>query len=175
MKALLFALLVFFRLCSYAQEGYPIPPPAETRLFYIQHSDNYNTYVYDANIKDGVIAADNPVESYRIVYTEGGVKKPLTGIQRRLAYGMEVKALDKNSFEMHLSASKRLKFYLIMNGHARPVVYVTVNNRKMYLDRMYVKIKEGGVSLGVKADYVLFTGKDCSTGEDVTEKVVPKS
>jgi hypothetical protein len=29
--------------------------PTPTRLFYIQHSDNPNTYVYDANIKAGII------------------------------------------------------------------------------------------------------------------------
>jgi hypothetical protein len=130
--------------------------------------------VYDANIKDGIIPADNPLDIYRLVYTEGGVKRPLTGIQRRLAYGMDVQTLGKNSFEMHLSASKKLKLYLIMNEQARPVVYVTVNNRKMYLDKMFVRIKEGGIGLGVKAAYVLFTGKDFSTGQEVTEKVVPK-
>jgi hypothetical protein len=47
-----------------------------------------------------------------------------------------------------------------MNDHARPGVYITVNNRKMYLDRMFIKIKEGSFGLNVKAEYVLFTGED---------------
>ncbi len=175
MKILLFTLFLLVQLYCSGQEGYPVPPATDTRLFYIQHSNNHNTYVYDANVKDGVIPADNPVDIYRIVYTEGGVKKPLTSIQRRMAYGMDVRPLEKNAFEMNLSASKKLHFYLVMNGHAKPVVYITVNNRKMYLDKMYVRIKEGGIGLGVKAEYVLFTGKDFSTGQEVTEKVTPKS
>ena len=175
MKAFLFFASMICGLFCGAQEGYPVPPATDTRLFYIQHSDNYNTYVYDANVKDGMIPADNPVDIYRIVYTEGGKKKPLTGIQRRFAYGIEAQYLEKNSFEMHLSANKKLKLYLIMSEQAKPVVYVNVNSRKMYLDKMYVKIKEGGGGLGVKADYVLFTGKDFSTGQAVTEKVIPKN
>jgi hypothetical protein len=41
-----------------------------TRLFYIQHSDNHNTYVYDANIKAGIIDSSQPINTYRIVYTQ---------------------------------------------------------------------------------------------------------
>jgi hypothetical protein len=41
-----------------------------TRLFYIQHSDNHNTYVYDANIKAGIIDSSQPINAYRIVYTK---------------------------------------------------------------------------------------------------------
>jgi hypothetical protein len=42
------------------------------RLFYIQHSDN--TYVYDANIKAGIIDSSQPINTYRIVYTQNGIK-----------------------------------------------------------------------------------------------------
>jgi hypothetical protein len=35
------------------------------RLFYIQHSDNHNTYVYDANIKAGIIDSSQPINAYR--------------------------------------------------------------------------------------------------------------
>jgi hypothetical protein len=35
-----------------------------TRLFYIQHSDNH-TYVYDANIKAGIIDSSQPINAYR--------------------------------------------------------------------------------------------------------------
>jgi len=117
---------------------------------------------------------EDPLDIYRIVYTEGGKKKPLSGIQRKMAYGMEVKYLARNSYEMNLAASNRLKFYLILDSHARPVVYINVNSRKMYLDKMFIKIKDGSFGLRVKAEYVLFTGKDFSTGEPVTEKVIPK-
>ena len=174
MKALFSVVVILSAVCAYGQAGYPIPPNSDTRLFYIQHSNNYNTYVYDAKMKDTTILAEDPLDIYRIVYTEGGKKKPLSGIQRKMAYGMEVKYLGRNSFEMNLAASNKLKFYLILNSNARPVVYINVNNRKMYLDKVFIKIKDGSFGLRVKAEYVLFTGKDFSTGEPVTEKVIPK-
>jgi hypothetical protein len=174
MKAIFFAVVILSAVCTYGQTGYPTPPSSDTRLFYIQHSDNYNTYVYDAKMKDTTILVEDPLDIYRIVYTEGGKKKPLSGIQRKMAYGMEVRYLARNSFEMNLAASKKLKFYLILNSDTRPAVYINVNNRKMYLDKMFIKIKDGSFGLRVKAEYVLFTGKDFSTGEPVTEKVVPK-
>jgi hypothetical protein len=41
-----------------------------TGLFYIQYSDNHNMYVYDANIKAGIIDSSQPISEYRIVYTK---------------------------------------------------------------------------------------------------------
>jgi hypothetical protein len=55
--------------------------PRTSRLFYIQHSDNHNTYVYDANIKAGIIDSSQPINTYRIVYTQNGIK-PLSRLQK---------------------------------------------------------------------------------------------
>jgi hypothetical protein len=51
-------------------------------LFYIQHSDNHNTYVYDANIKAGIIDSSQPINAYRIVYTKNGIKNPCQGYKK---------------------------------------------------------------------------------------------
>ena len=88
-------LVLFFQLLVvnfvFAQKEYPIPPITENRLFYIQHDGNHNTYVYDAAfIKANLLNDLKPVTIYRIVYTEGGVKKKLTRIQETLAYGLGV-------------------------------------------------------------------------------------
>jgi hypothetical protein len=61
---------------GYSQNDYPEPAKTPTRLFYIQHSDNPNTYVYDANIKAGIIDSSLTHYAYRIVYTKNGVKNP---------------------------------------------------------------------------------------------------
>jgi hypothetical protein len=65
---------------GYSQNDYP-EPKHTTRLFYIQHSDNHNTYVYDANIKAGIIDSSQPINTYRIVYTQNGIK-PLSRLQK---------------------------------------------------------------------------------------------
>jgi hypothetical protein len=66
MKIILFFFLMFICFFSgYSQNDYPEPAKTPTRLFYIQHSDNHNTYVYDANIKAGIIDSSQPINAYR--------------------------------------------------------------------------------------------------------------
>lgn len=79
-----FCFLLFSAGC-FAQEGYPEPEKTTNRLFYIQHSKNHNAYVYDANISNGVLNTTEPVTEYEIVYTDKGQKRPLSGLQRRMA------------------------------------------------------------------------------------------
>jgi hypothetical protein len=50
-------------------------------------------YVYDANIKAGIIDLVSTINAYRIVYTKNGIK-PLSRLQKKLAYGMIL--LDAN-------------------------------------------------------------------------------
>jgi hypothetical protein len=70
MKILFFFLVSICLFSGYSQNDYPEPAKTPTRLFYIQHSDNHNTYVYDANIKAGIIDSSQPINTYRIVYTQ---------------------------------------------------------------------------------------------------------
>ena len=84
MKIVSFLLISFFTiLTSFVQDNYPFPSKSENRLFYIQHSNNHNTFVYDAIFSGSNFDLKKPVNSYRIVYTDGGVKKPLTEIQKK--------------------------------------------------------------------------------------------
>ncbi|MBC9797507.1 DUF4833 domain-containing protein [Sinomicrobium weinanense] len=154
-----------------AQDGYPVPEKTPARLFYIQHSQNHNTYVYDVNMNGTSINREDPVYAHRIVYTEGGVDKPLTGIQKRMAYGIEANYVKPGLYEMYLAATKKQKLYLTLNAQGPPRVYTTVNNHKIYVDRMFIKLKDSTSGIGVHAEYVLFEGQDFDTGENVTEKM----
>tara|TARA_Y100001934_G_C12292005_1_gene745310 strand:+ start:479 stop:1093 length:615 start_codon:yes stop_codon:yes gene_type:complete len=169
-----FFFCFFINSILFSQENYPVPEKTASRLFYIQHSNNYNTYVYDANMEGDFISTENPINEYRIVYTEDGAKKPLNKIQKQFAYGMITKLIAPNLIEMHLAASSKLKFYLTFSDKEKPRVYVTINKCKLYLDSMFVQLKEGSTSLKTKAKYVLFSGKDFITGENVVEKLIVK-
>ena len=171
LKAICF-LLFFFFIETYGQNNYPVPDETSTRLFYVQHSKNHNTYVYDARMDGKSINKKKPINQYRIVYTDGGIKKPLTAIQKDLAYGLETKPQGFNFYEMYLSGAKTLKLYLVLNSNGKPQVYVTINNHKLYLDRIFIKLKDGTTGLNVKAEYVLFEGRDFNTNEKITEKRV---
>ncbi|MDH7912914.1 DUF4833 domain-containing protein [Winogradskyella sp. SYSU M77433] len=158
----------------FAQKKYPVPEKTSTRLFYIQHSKNHNTYVYDVKMEGDSINLESSIDEYRIVYTEGGVKKPLSNIQKQFAYGMDTKIIAPNLIEMHLAASSKLKFYLTLNTDKKPRVYITINNRKLYLENIFVELEDSSTSIKTKAKYVLFSGKDFISGATVTEKLIVK-
>mgnify|MGYP003671615476 FL=1 len=170
----IFSFFICMSICTtiFSQEKYPVPEETSTRLFYIQHSKNHNTYVYDAKMKGDSISLENPINEYRIVYTEGGEKKPLNKIQKQFAYGMVTKSIAPNLIEMHLVASSKLKFYLIHYPNQKSKVYVTINNCKLYLDSIFVELEENTSSIKAKAKYVLFSGKDFTSGKNVTQKLI---
>lgn len=168
MKLLCATFLMFFGSLLYSQENYPVPTKTDNRLFYIQHSNNFNTYVYDALLNNHAINAANPLDIYRIIYTRGGIRKPLTSIQKSMAYGMETKQLSAQLFELKFAASNALKLYLTLDDN-KPKVYVTINGEKIWLDRIFIKLNDGS-GLSIKADYVLFYGKSFKSNTNVVLK-----
>lgn len=167
-----FYLTFFCLLLGYSQADYPQPEKTTNRLFFIQHSKSHNTYVYDAKTKGGNIDSSKPIDQYRILYAKNGQKKPLTSIQKDLAYGMILLESKANSFKYHLAATKKVIFYLNYDENNGPRINVTINNKKMYLDRIFIHLNSSGLS--AKAEYVMFYGKDFNTGKTVTEKYIVK-
>jgi hypothetical protein len=166
--------MFFCLFTGYSQTDYPKPAKTPSRLFYIQHSDNHNTYVYDANIKEGIINSAQPINTYRIVYTQNGIKKPLSRIQKKLAYGIIILDSKPNLFTLRLASRKNIFFYLNYDESEGARIYVTVNKHKIYLDRMFIQLKNGIFGINLKVEYVLFYGKDYNSGKLVIEKYVPK-
>ena len=175
MKIILSFLLMFIWFFSgYSQNDYPEPAKTSTRLFYIQHSDNHNTYVYDANIKAGIIDSSQPINAYRIVYTQNGIKKPLSRIQKKFAYGMILLDSKPNLFKLRLASKKKILFYLNYDESEGARIYVTVNKHKIYLDKMSIQLKNGIFGINLGFEYVLFYGKDYNSGKAVIERYEPE-
>ncbi|MBT9485795.1 DUF4833 domain-containing protein [Sediminibacterium sp.] len=157
-----FAVFCFFLMVDlFAQDNYPVPPLTENRLFYIQHSKNFNTYVYDANfLIPRYLNEKEPVQVYRIVYTEGGIKKPLTTFQRKLAYGIEPSKISPNIYKLKLVAYSGFQLVMKIGQDGKAFVETTVNNQTIILTRMFLKMKEGRSDFNPKLEYVLFYGFD---------------
>lgn len=171
MKYFFYTYFLLFSFVAKAQEGYPTPPKSENRLFYIQHNENKNTFVYDAVFSgNGMLKDSDPVDIYRILYAENGEKKPLTSIQKKLAYGLNVKKVEKNVYELTLVSYPNQKLILKLNSSHKPVVQTTVNNKLMTLNRVFLKQKKGTTGISVKLDYIMFYGKD-KNGKSVQEKI----
>ncbi len=167
-KTLIIIICLFIQLAN-AQSGYPVPPLKANNLFYIQHSNNHNTYVYDAGIKSGKLNSVEPVVVYRIVYTKGGIKDDLTAIQRKMAYGVELDMADEKSCTFTLAAYPEKKLKLEIDKNKKPYVTVSINGKDIILKKMFLFTNR----TGTKVQYIDFYGKDTIKGKDVVERFYP--
>ena len=148
-----------------AQDGYPEPPDSHKRLFYIQHSKNHNTYVYDANIISNTNIKDSdPIDVYQIDYKKDGTREELTGLQRKMAYGITFNKVGENKFEFTLAAYPEKILTLAMQS-GKPVVTVNINGKEMVLERMFLHCN----ALGTNVSKIDFYGRDVKTHRDLAE------
>lgn len=93
--------------------SFPNPGKIENMLFYLQRDPNINTLIYTINItKTGDINKKKPISIYWIRYTEKGERKELGYVQRKFAYGLITKELNRNKFELRFASHKSLPIYL---------------------------------------------------------------
>lgn len=171
-QQLIASIIALFSFCTVsAQNNYPTPKKTANQLFYIQHSNNHNTYVYDYNLENGRLSISKPINEYRIAYTENGARQELTTIQRKLAYGITVLESTPNLLTFRIAATDKVLLYLELKNNSKPMIYVNVNQCKMYLNKMFVQLKDGVFSTSIDVDYILFYGFDSVKGEEIIEKV----
>lgn len=151
-----------------------LPVPNENQqLFYLQRDPDANTVIYQLNLVDGVIDADEPVNVYWIRYAEGGTRKELNFVQRTMAYGISHKMLDNGDFELRLAAYKSRPLRLSYCGKSKEYkVYAAINDREAELDRIFVRI-EGGSMFSPDITYFELSGCDTATLARVTERIKP--
>lgn len=171
MKTVLLALSSFVSLavCP-VQDGYPTPPDCPTRLFYIQHTNSHNAFVYDANLKGKTFHDTQPINVYRLNFEKGGIKQELTSMQRRMAYGVEVNKTGSNTFDFTLAAYPHKKMKLCLGTGADPAVHVNINKKTIRLRKMFLYCNK----LGTSVSSINFYGKDVSTGKEIVENFAIK-
>lgn len=62
--------------------------------------------MYYANIKEETSDPSQPINQYRIVYTQKGIKKPLSGIQKKFSYGRMLIEAEPDLFKFRLASRK---------------------------------------------------------------------
>lgn len=179
-KTLLFLVTVIllssFKLISLISVEYPVPSGIENMLFYVQRTVNTNTIIYELNIdSDSNLVENQPIKVYWIKYADGNKKEGLSFIQRKYAYGVESKIVnkDKQLFSFHFVSYKKRELYLFRSGKdKRFKVYLYTNSKLAELEKVHVQI-EGGTFMLPNIKYVLLTSKITGTGEQVIEKIKP--
>ncbi len=143
--------------------------PTSQRLFHIERNKNTNIVVYDAQIlPDSNLAEDDPVTVYWLKLAEGGHRKDLKGIEKKMAYGFNVESREGNRLVIEMKADVGRNLVVdIHEGVYR--AFMEIEGRLALLDKIYIFAKETLMLPSVK--YLELFGTDVETGEEVYEKI----
>jgi hypothetical protein len=144
-------------------------------LFYLQRTINKNTIIFQLNTSEnGDLIEEEPIKSFWVNYSGKGDFENLNFIQRKYAYGLEMKLLDKQKqhYSFNFVSYKKQILYLLKAGNEKKFqVFSYLNNKLVVVNRIYVHI-EGGTFWAPKVKYVEVLAKDPIKGEEYTEKII---
>ncbi|MET3114421.1 phosphatidylglycerophosphate synthase [Pedobacter sp. CG_S7] len=151
---------------------FPTPKGIKNQLFYLQRDPNTNTIIYELNMDTkGKIITKDPVKVYWMRYQDNGEKKDLNYIQRKFAYGIESKALGNNQYQLNFVSYKKFPMYLLKSEIDNKYhIYVMANNKKMLLEKVFVRI-EGGTFWVPNVKYVELRGINSKNNAIITERI----
>jgi len=151
---------------------FPTPKGIQHELFYLQRDPNTNTIIYELNLKeDGKVDPEKPVNIYWMRYADKGQKEDLSYVQRKFAYGLQTKALGNDEYELRFVSHKKLPLYLKRSPADKKYhVYIDANDKKIMLDRVFVRI-EGGSYWLPNVKYVELKGLNAKTQAPVVERM----
>lgn len=151
---------------------FPVPKGIANQLFYLQRDPNLNTIICELNVDSkGQVNKSAPVSVYWIRYEENKERMELSYIQRKFAYGIVSKDLGNDQYELRFVSHKKLPMYLHKgNDDKKYHVYVTVNNKKIEIERIFLRI-EGGSFWLPNVKYVEIKGVNTATNAVITERI----
>ena len=152
--------------------NFPVPKGIDNQLFYLQRDPNINTIICELNVgSDGDVIKDKPVLVYWIRYDEKKEKKDLNMIQRKFAYGIDTKEIGKDKYELRFVSHKKLPMYLQRSATDQKFhVYVTVNQKKIQIERIFLRI-EGGSFWLPNVKYVEIKGLDTADNLPTIQRI----
>jgi hypothetical protein len=153
---------------------FPVPPRGLNRLFYLQRTTNTNAIIYDLNVdkETGILNKDQPIHVYWMLFAEGGKTPDLTYIQRKFAYGVHVKALGPDKYDIRIVSYKKFPLTLMKGADGKYHIFAKVLGKQIVLNRIFINIA-GGSIWSPNVVYVEMKGTDPSTGKEVTERFKP--
>lgn len=151
-----------------------LPIPKEPhQLFYLQKDPDANTVIYQLNVKNNKVDPKRPVNAYWKQYEEGGRKKALNYVQKTMAYGIQAKAIDEQTYSLELVSYKKLPLTLSYSSkHKKHVVTTQINGRKAVLEQIFVRII-GGTVFNPQIQYYLLKGRDYENNTLLEEELIP--
>jgi len=145
--------------------------PTPQRLFHIERNKNANIVVYDAQVlPDSNLTEDDPVIVYWLKLAEGGHRKELKGIEKKMAYGFKVESREGNRLVIEMKADVGRD--LVVDFHEGAYhAFMEIDERQAVLEKIYIFAEETFLLPDVK--YLELFGTDVETGEEIYEKFLP--
>ncbi|MEO7530905.1 MAG: DUF4833 domain-containing protein [Sediminibacterium sp.] len=156
------------------QDTFPVPIGNPNQLFYLQRTANINTIICELNMNSkGLPDEESPVHVFWIRFSEGGVKKELTYVQRVFAYGIKSERESTGGYKLHFVSFKKRSFNLLLSPKDNKYhVYATINQKQAVLNRVFLKI-DGGSFWSPNVIYMELKGIDVATGKELVERFKP--
>lgn len=144
---------------------------AAHRLFHIERNKNANIVVYDAMaLPDTTLPEDDPVTVYWLKLAEGGHRKNLKGIERKMAYGFSVK--ERKGDRLILDMKADIGRPVVVEKHEGAFkAFIEIGEKSVILEKVYIFAVERFPYPSVK--YLELFGRDPVTGEESYEKFEP--
>lgn len=148
------------------------PEPSEQRLFHLERNKNANIVVYDVRVMpDSSLAEKDPMIVYWLKNAEGGERKGLKWIEKKKAYGFDVKSREGNRLVVELVAD--INRNLVVDLHEGAYrAFIEIDGRQGLLEKIYIFAEETKPLPTVR--YLELFGTDLETGEEAYEKFIPE-
>jgi hypothetical protein len=144
------------------------PYPCATELFRVTRSTNANVVAYELRrTPSGAVDEGDPVHPVWIMLAEDGRREELSGLERALAYGVEV--VPATGLQVVLRARPDLPIR-IEGTSGCPAARTRIAGREATLRVVAVEVR-GGLLPAV--EHVDLHGIDAETGAGIRERLVP--
>jgi len=146
--------------------------PSRDSLFHIERNKNANIVQYDAQLgPDGRLYAREPVIAYWIRYANEGETKELSWIQRKFAYGFNVK-LDKENNRATIDMAADIGRSLLIKRSGEDYRAIgKVDGVECYIDRIFIQANGSGIS--TRVEYIELFGTAVSDQKEHYERFSP--
>ncbi len=153
------------------------PSACARELFRVARSTNANVVLYEANasgegaLSEGSLDPAEPVHPSWLMLAEDGRREDLTGLEWRLAYGIDVRqATAPDVASVALKADPQ-RSVAIRRQNGCLVAITPIDGREAILRVVFINVGRG---LLPKVHSVELTGVDMETGAELRETIVAR-
>lgn len=163
MKKTVGFFLIFFCLNALFAENKNIP------LFHIERNKNEGIVCYELQIKDNAIDAKAPIHAYWKNPHKNGSTNELSLLQKKLAYGVSVKNVDKNTVTFTMTAYPERQVKVVYNQEKQIAnAYISINGTQHLLAKLYIHATPPAYR---SVEYVILDGFEVETNQKVSERI----